>query len=65
MTVLGVGPITALCYLATIDDPSRFARSRSVDAYLGLTTRRYASGEIDWIGRISKWGDAMLLQLPL
>src|SRR5271166_746162 len=26
----------------------------------GLTTRRYASGEIDWTGRISKCGDAML-----
>ena len=60
MTAPGVGPITALCYLATIDDPSRFDRSRNVGAYLGLTTRRYASGEIDWTGRISKCGDAML-----
>jgi transposase len=60
MTAPGVGPITALCYLATIDDPTRFARSRSVGADLGLTTRRYASGEIDWTGRISKCGDAML-----
>ena len=60
MTVPGVGPITALCYLATIDDPARFKKSRSVGAYVGLTTRRYASGEIDWTGRISKCGDAML-----
>jgi transposase len=60
MTVPGVGPITALCFLATIDDPARFGRSRNVGAYLGLTTRRYASGEIDWTGRISKCGDAML-----
>ncbi len=60
MTTPGVGPITALCYLATIDDPTRFKRSRSVGAYAGLTTRRYASGEIDWTGRISKCGDAML-----
>jgi transposase len=60
MTAPGVGPITALCYLATIDDPARFAKSRSVGAYLGLTTRRYASGEVDWTGRISKCGDAML-----
>jgi transposase len=35
-------------------------RSRSVGAYVGLTTRRHASGEIDWTGRISKCGDAML-----
>src|ERR1700684_2837085 len=48
MTVPGVGPITALCFKATIDDPTRFRRSRSVGAYIGLTTRRHASGEIDW-----------------
>jgi transposase len=60
MTAPGVGPITALCFKATIDDPTRFKRSRSVGAYVGLTTRRHASGEIDWTGRISKCGDAML-----
>jgi transposase len=60
MTAPGVGPITALCFKATIDDPTRFKRSRSVGAYVGLTTRRHASGEIDWSGRISKCGDAML-----
>ena len=60
MTVPGIGPITALCYLATIDDPTRFKRSRSVGAYVGLTSRRYASGEIDWTGRISRCGDQML-----
>ena len=38
ITVPGVGPITALCFLATIDDPTRFKRSRSVGAYAGLTT---------------------------
>jgi len=60
MTVPGVGPITALCFKATIDEPARFKRSRSVGAYIGLTTRRHASGELDWSGRISKCGDAML-----
>ena len=60
MTAPGIGPVTALCFLATIDDPTRFKRSRSVGAYAGLTTRRYASGEIDWTGRISKCGDKML-----
>jgi transposase len=60
MTTPGIGPVTALCYLATIDDPTRFKRSRSVGAYVGLTSRRYASGEVDWTGRISKCGDAML-----
>ncbi len=60
MTVPGIGPITALAYRAAIDDPRRFKRSRSVGAYVGLTPRRYASGEVDWSGRISKCGDAML-----
>jgi transposase len=60
MTAPGIGPITALAYRATIDDPTRFKRSRSVGAYVGLTPRRYASGEVDHTGRISKCGDTML-----
>ena len=46
--------------MAAIDDPTRFHRSRAVGAYLGLTPRRYASGEVDWSGRISKCGDTMV-----
>src|ERR1700681_3389755 len=60
MTVPGMGPVTALAFKATIDDPARFARSRSGGAYIGLTSRRHASGEVDWTGRISKCGDDML-----
>ncbi len=60
MTVPGIGLINALAFCATIDEPSRFRRSRSVGAYLGLTPRRHASGEVDWSGRISKCGDAMV-----
>ena len=55
MTVPGVGPITALAFKATIDDPARFARSRRAGADVGSTSRRHASGEVDWSGRISKW----------
>ena len=40
----------ALAFAATIDDPSRFAKSRAVGAYLGLTTRRYRSGGMDYSG---------------
>ncbi len=60
MTVPGIGPITALAFHSAIDDPTRFRRSRSVGAYVGLTPRRYASGEVDWSGRISKCGDRMV-----
>ena len=58
MTVPGVGPVTALAFLATIDDPSRFRRARDVGPYLGLTPKRYQSAETDRQGRISKCGDA-------
>lgn len=41
MSVPGVGPITALAFRATIDQPDRFRRSRNVGAHLGLTPARY------------------------
>jgi transposase len=59
MTVPGVGPMTALAFVTAIDDPARFGKSASVGAYLGLTPRRYQSGEVAWSGRISKHGDAL------
>jgi transposase len=57
MTIPGVGQLTALAFVAAIDDPSRIRRSRDVGAYLGLVPRRYQSGEVDYIGSISKCGD--------
>ena len=60
MTVPGVGPVTALTFRATVDVPARFAHSRSVGAHFGLTPRKWQSGEIDRMGRISKCGDAMM-----
>ena len=57
MTIPGVGQLTALAFVAAIDDPERFRRSRDVGAYLGLVPRRYQSGEIDYTGSISKCGD--------
>jgi transposase len=60
MTVPGVGVIVALAYTAVIDNPNRFKRGTSVGAYLGLTPRRYQSGEVDKAGSISKCGDGLL-----
>jgi transposase len=60
MTVPGVGVIVALAYTAVIDNPARFKRATSVAAYLGLTPRRYQSGEVDRPGSISKCGDGLL-----
>jgi transposase len=59
MTAPGVGPLTALAFRATIDQPSRFRKSRDVGAHLGLTPRRYQSGETDGQGRISRCGDEL------
>lgn len=59
MSVPGIGPLTALAFMTALDEPTRFVRSCDVGAYLGLTSRRYQSGQIDWSGRISKQGDAL------
>jgi transposase len=59
-TIPGVGFLTALTFVATVDDPARFNRSRSVGAYLGLTPQRYQSGDTDYTGRISRCGDRLL-----
>jgi len=59
MSVPGVGPITALAFYATIEDIDRFARMRDIGAYLGLTPKRYQSGDRDITLGISKRGDTM------
>jgi transposase len=51
MTIPGVGPVTSLAYIATIDDPSRFDTSKALGAHFGLTPRVYQSGEIDRAGK--------------
>ena len=63
MTVPGVGVITALTFRAEIDDPLRFKKSRDVGVHVGLTPRRYSSGEIDRSGGISKCGNGALRTL--
>jgi error-prone DNA polymerase len=60
MTIPGTGAITAVSYAAAIEDPDNFRTSRSVGAWLGLTTRRYQSGEVDYDGHISRRGDNRL-----
>ncbi|WP_271612188.1 transposase [Bradyrhizobium sp. CCBAU 21362] len=57
MTMPGIDPVSALTFRSTVDDPRRFLHSQSVGAYLGLTPRRYQSGEVDRVGRITKVGN--------
>ena len=59
MTVPGIGVLSVLAFVSTVEDPRRFSSSRSVGAHLGLTPRQYQSGEMDRAGRISKCGDTL------
>jgi transposase len=61
--VEGIGSLTALTFVLTLEDPSRFAKSRSVGAYLGLVPARDQSGDRDPQKHISKEGDEMLRKL--
>jgi transposase len=62
--VEGIGPLTALTFVLTLEDPYRFEKSRSVGAYLGLVPATDQSGEKDpQKKRISKEGDEMLRKL--
>jgi transposase len=61
--VAGVGAVTALAFVLVIEDPSRFAKSRQVGPYLGLTSRRDVSGETDRQLGITRAGDKLLRRL--
>lgn len=58
--VKGVGPITALRFVLTVEDPGRFANSRLVGAYVGLCPRQRSSGDQQPQLGISKCGDQAL-----
>jgi transposase len=61
--VEGVGALTALTFVLTLEDPYRFEKSRTVGAYLGLVPARDQSGDRDPQKHISKEGDEMLRKL--
>jgi transposase len=61
--VEGIGPLTALTFVLTLEDPYRFVKSRSVGAYLGLVPASDRSGDRDPQKLISKEGDEMLRKL--
>ncbi len=60
MTIPGVGSLTALAFKTFVDRPERFRHSKAVGAAVGLTPRKYASGEVDYDGHITKCGDTFL-----
>ena len=59
----GVGPVVALTFVLTLDDPTRFRRARDVGAYLGLVPRKRSSGTSDPQLRITKAGDRSMRRL--
>ena len=63
MSVPGVGPVTALAFVSTLDDPRRFHGPRQVRAYLGLVPREQSAGEKSSRGRITKQGGTRMRRL--
>ncbi len=61
--IKGVGPLTSLAFVLTLEDPARFNKSRQVGKYLGLTPRLDQSGENDKQLRITKAGSSFLRKL--
>ena len=61
--IKGVGPVVALSFVLTIDDPKRFRSARDVGAYLGLVPRKKSSGMSDPQMRITKAGDSNMRRL--
>lgn len=63
LQVNGVGPVTTLVFLLTIEDKDRFEQSRDVGPYLGLVAKKRQSGQRDPRLGITKEGDEMLRKL--
>jgi transposase len=63
ITAPGVGPVTALAFVATLDEVTRFPSAHQVEAYLGLVPSEYSSGERQHRGRITKRGNARMRSL--
>ncbi len=63
MTHPGVGPITALAFVLTLGDVSRFPRGKQVASYLGLIPREHSSAGHQKLGSITKQGNRMVRML--
>ena len=62
-SVPGVGTLTALCFVLTLEDPNRFSNSRAVPAFFGLVPARSQSGNADPQRRITRAGDGTMRRL--
>ncbi|MCA1593389.1 MAG: IS110 family transposase [Acidobacteria bacterium] len=62
-TAPGVGPVTAITFVATLDEVTRFDTAKQVRGYLGLVPSEKSSGEMQHRGRITKAGNVRLRSL--
>jgi len=62
-TAAGVGPVTAISFVATVDRVERFDNAKQVRAYLGLVPRELSSGEKQYRGHITKAGNRRMRAL--
>jgi transposase len=60
MTMPQIGPVTAVAFVATLDEVERFRGAHQVEAYLGLVPREWSSSEVQRRGRITKAGNARM-----
>jgi hypothetical protein len=65
VTMPSVGPVTALAFVAALDDSTRFHSAHQVQAYLGLVPSEYSSGDRRARGHITKRGDARMRWLQV
>jgi transposase len=60
MTMPEIGPVTAVAFVATLDEVGRFQGAHQVEAYLGLVPREWSSSEVQKRGHITKAGNSRL-----
>jgi transposase len=63
MSVPGVGVVTAVAFVSTLDEPKRFKSAKQVRAYVGLVPREHSSGEKRSRGQITKQGGTRMRRL--
>lgn len=57
-TVPGVGPVTAVSFVSTLDQVERFRGAHQVESYVGLVPQEWSSSEIERKGHITKQGNS-------
>jgi transposase len=60
MTMPQIGPVTAVAFVATLDEAGRFRGAHQVEAYLGLVPREWSSSEVQRRGHITKAGNSRM-----